>query len=64
MEALDKIAASKGIRGWHTHPPAELRKQKLLSFQTTAMRLPRNFQDMAEERSEHISQLAGLRQAN
>jgi hypothetical protein len=59
MEALDKIAAAKGIRGWRTHPPAQLRKQKLLSLQI-AQGIHKDFQNMAEERSEHIARLTGL----
>lgn len=59
MTALDRIAASHGIKEWKTHPPADLRKSKLFSVQV-AQGLHRDYQEMAEERSQHVSRLAGL----
>ncbi len=59
MEALDKVAASKRLRRWETHPPADMRRSKLLSVQI-AQGLHKDFQDMAEDRSQHMRRLAGL----
>ena len=59
LEALDKIAASKGVERWRTHPPADLRRSKLLSAQI-AQGLHKDFQDLAEERTRQIRLLTGL----
>ena len=56
LEALDKIAAKNGVKSWKTHPPAELRKSKLLSVQI-AQGLHKDYQEMAEERSKHVGLL-------
>jgi hypothetical protein len=55
MEALDKFAAADGIKGW-THPPARLRKSKLLSVQISKG-LHKDYQELAEERSTHVGLL-------
>lgn len=55
MESLDKFAAAHGVKGW-THPPASLRRSKLLSLQTTRG-LPEYYRDLANERAGHITQL-------
>ena len=59
MEAMDAIAKASGIGDWKTHPPAELRKSKLLSLQITN-KLSGYYQELAEERSRHIGLLTGL----
>ncbi|MFZ0497044.1 MAG: hypothetical protein WBE80_04440 [Methylocella sp.] len=55
MEALDKVAASNNVKGW-THPPANLRKSKLLSLQI-AQGLHKDYQEIAEARSTHVGLL-------
>jgi hypothetical protein len=59
MEALDKFAASNHIK-CRTHPPASLRKSKLLSLQIS-QGLHQDYQQMAEERSTHVVLLTGLK---
>ncbi len=59
LEALDKFAASNGIKPWETHPPADLRKSKLLSAQI-AQGVHKDYKQMAEERSKHVGLLTGL----
>ena len=59
MEAMDRIAEANGLKHWQTHPPASLRRSKLLGFQI-AKKLPEYYQQLADERSTHVGLLTGL----
>ena len=60
LEAMDKIAAAKGLVSGETHPPARLRRSNLLRFHKVRP-VSRCYLDKAAERSLHIDLLTGLR---